>query len=107
MIWSIALASSLDGAAESVASGDFAAAGDAYTEAIASGAVSADLFYNLGNVRYRQDRVAEAILAWRRAAVLAPRDPDVAANLEFARRRVVDDLVAADPCPPWAPWQSA
>ncbi len=107
MIWSMALAASLDGAADAVASGDFVAAEAAYTEAIEDGAVSADLYYNLGNVLYRQDRVADAILAWRRAGVLAPRDPDVSANLEFARRKVVDDLVAADPCPAWAPWQAA
>ncbi len=107
MIWSMAMAASLESAAEAVASGDYAAAEAAYAEAVAGGAVSADLYYNLGNVLYRQDRVADAILAWRRAAVLAPRDPDVSANLEFARRKVTDDLVASDPCPAWAPWQAA
>lgn len=90
-----------------LASGDLAAAEAGYRAAITAGAVDADAYYDLGNVLYRQKDNALAILAWRRALALDPRDPDAAANLEFARRIVRDDLVAPDPHPAWAPWQSA
>ena len=107
LLLGILLGASLDGAPEAVAKGDFTGAESAYRAALDAGNTSADLYYNLGNVIYRQQRVAEAILAWRRAGVLAPRDPDVQANLQFARRGVIDDVVVPDPVPAWAPWQAA
>lgn len=107
MILGLLLGVSLEEAPAAVASGDFDGAASAYRAALDAGHHSADLYYNLGNVLYRQDRLPLAILAWRRAASLAPRDPDVEANLQFARRRVVDDVVVPDPVPPWAPWQAA
>jgi hypothetical protein len=88
-----------------LASGDLAGAEAGYRALIADGLVDADLYYNLGNVLFREEQVPLALLAWRRSALLAPRDPDVQANLEFARRGVVDDLAASDPAPVWAPWQ--
>ena len=52
------------------------------------------LFYNLGNAVYRQERVTEAI-AWYTSAIRAtPRDSFAWSNLEFARREA--ELEPAD-----------
>lgn len=89
-----------------LSAGDLPGAEKGYRDALAAGAVDADLYYDLGNVLFREHQRALAILAWRRALVLAPRDPDAEANLDFARRDVVDDVKAPDPAPAWAPWQA-
>jgi len=43
-----------------------------------------ELFFNLGNARFRQGDLGRAIVNYRRAWVLNPRDPDTHANLRFA-----------------------
>ncbi len=90
-----------------LASGDFTTAEQGYRALLDAGHTSGDVWYNLGNVLYRQDRDAEAVLAWRNAAARLPRDPDVQANLDFVRRTLRDGLVAPDPRPWFAPWQAA
>lgn len=49
---------------------------------------NASLEYDLGNTYLRLGRLGLAILHYRRALRLAPRDADVRANLELARRQV-------------------
>ncbi len=90
-----------------LAAGHLAGAEAGYRHALEAGAIDADVYYNLGNVLFRQKELPLALLAWRRALVLAPRDPDASANLDFARRQVRDASGAPDPCPAWAPWQAA
>jgi len=68
--------------------GKFRDAVEAYSQLIASGTRSAALFFNLGNAQFKAGRVGEAIASYRQAEQLAPRDPDVRANLAFARRQV-------------------
>lgn len=46
------------------------------------------LRFNLGNAFFKSGQMGEAITEYRQAARLAPRDPDVRANLRFARARV-------------------
>jgi tetratricopeptide (TPR) repeat protein len=70
------------------AQSQFAAAATAYEQLIATGAISPALYFNLGNARFRAGQIGRAIAAYRRAGELAPRDPDVRANLQFARNRV-------------------
>jgi len=48
------------------------------------------LYYNLGNAYYKQGNLGRAILNYRRAQLLAPRDRDIATNLAIARSRMVD-----------------
>jgi cytochrome c-type biogenesis protein CcmH/NrfG len=43
-----------------------------------------ELFYHLGTASFKGERLGPAVLNYRRAWLLAPRDPDVAANLRFA-----------------------
>ena len=60
------------------------------------GNVTGDLLYDQGNAWYRAGDVGRAILAWRRAELLIPRDGDLAANLQAARDKVRDDLPLPD-----------
>ncbi len=96
-----------EAANEALAAGDLALAERQYRAALDVGGVDADVYYDLGNVLYRQQKLGLSILAWRRSLALAPRDPDAAANLDFARRARRDDVSGADPYPVWAPWQAA
>jgi hypothetical protein len=43
-----------------------------------------EVLFNLGNAYYRNGNLGEAIRAYRQAQRLAPRDPDIRANLGFA-----------------------
>ncbi len=43
-----------------------------------------ETLFNLGNAYYRNGNLGKAILAYREAQRLAPRDPDIRANLGFA-----------------------
>src|ERR1017187_8408427 len=62
---------------------------------------TAHVYFNLGNTHFREGKLGLAILDYERAQRLAPRDPDIAANLKFAEQRLgVDDVNA----PPHA-WQ--
>jgi len=68
---------------------DYAGAVHAYEEALAAGP-NAAVHFNLGNALFKTGKVGPAILHYRRAHFLAPRDADIAANLEFARAYRVD-----------------
>lgn len=65
--------------------GRYAEARDGFARLICEEGASAALLFNLGNASFRAGDVGEAILAWERALLLAPRDPDVRANLRQAR----------------------
>ena len=66
-------------------SGDFAKAAAAYDQLIASEGPTASRLYKLGNARFKLKDYGPAILAYERAALLSPRDPDIQANLKLAR----------------------
>jgi tetratricopeptide (TPR) repeat protein len=53
---------------------------------------AAELYYNLGNAYYRSDSLTQAILAYERAALLSPGDPDIRFNLQFARSKTIDKI---------------
>ena len=103
---STAGATDLGGPAAAVAAGDLVRAEAELRAMLADGYVDDDVYYDLGNVAWRQGHTGRAILAWRRSAVLAPRDPDVGANLDFARRSVLDAVEPVVPTPVLAPWQA-
>lgn len=68
---------------------DYAGAAAAYREAL-TGGHDARVHYNLGNALFKSGKIGEAILNYRRATALAPRDRDVADNLAFARAYRLD-----------------
>lgn len=71
---------------------DYAGAARRYREIIEGGWESAPVYYNLGNVYFKRNRLGEAILHYRRARNLAPRDPEINKNLEYAREALRDDI---------------
>jgi len=54
---------------------------------------SAGVLFNLGNACFRQNKLGLAILHYERARRIAPRDPDILANLKFAQQRLGVDEV--------------
>lgn len=70
------------------AQGKFNEAAAAYEKLVQAGSVSPALYFNLGNACFKSGQIGRAIEAYRRAEDLAPRDPDVRANLRFARNQV-------------------
>lgn len=69
------------------ADGRYADAAAAYERLLATGVASANTYFNLGNAYLKQGQVGRAVLAYERAARLAPGDPDLRANLAFAREQ--------------------
>jgi tetratricopeptide (TPR) repeat protein len=68
--------------------GRFTDAAAAYQQLVASGQTSATVYYNLGNAWFKAGQLGRAVAAYRRAQELAPRDPNIRFNLNFARRQV-------------------
>ena len=56
----------------------------------------AQVYYNLGNVRYKQGELAQAILCYERALRLRPNYPDAKYNLQFAQSRITDNIPEQD-----------
>jgi len=67
--------------------GKFAEAVSAYEKLGQTGQVSAALYFNLGNAWFKSGQIGRAISAYRLAQQITPRDPDVRANLQFARNQ--------------------
>lgn len=68
--------------------GKFTEAVSAYEALIQRGHRSAALYYNLGNAFFKAGQNGRAIVAYRQAQKLAPRDPNVRFNLQFVRKRI-------------------
>ncbi|MFO1511334.1 MAG: tetratricopeptide repeat protein [Verrucomicrobiota bacterium] len=82
------LAAQFDAANKLYAQSKFAEAATAYEKMIAGGSRSPALYFNLGNARFKSGQMGPAIAAYRQAEEMSPRDPDVRANLQFARNLV-------------------
>ncbi len=81
-------ASGFDSANRLYEQGKFSEAAGAYEALLQSGSISPALYFNLGNARYKSGDVGRAMMAYRTAERLAPRDPDVRANLQFVRNQI-------------------
>lgn len=77
-------AQAFDEAEDLFAEGKFVDAAQKYERLLAEGWVAPELFYNLGNAYFKAGQYGLAVLNYRRAWYLRPRDPDVRANLRFA-----------------------
>lgn len=66
----------------------FPEAAAAYEAMLTSGTTSPAVYFNLGNARFKSGEIGRAIVAYRQAAQLTPRDPDIKANVQFARNQV-------------------
>ena len=68
---------------------------DGYLELIGQGYVNGHLYYNLGNAYFRAGQLGRAILNYKRAQLLIPRDADLNFNLRYALDQT-QDAIAAD-----------
>lgn len=72
--------------------GQFAEAAAAYQAIVDTGIEDGILYYNMGNAYFKTGDIGRAILNYRRAQRLLPRDSDVTDNLELARTQAQDRL---------------
>lgn len=70
------------------AEGKFPEAAKAYETILQTGAQSPALLFDYGNAEFKSGNVGQAIAAYRRAELLAPRDSEIRANLDFVRNQV-------------------
>lgn len=70
--------------------GEYEAAATDFRAVLELGFDDPVVHYDLGNAYFKTGRLGRAIWHYRRAHALAPRDEDVAANLEYARFLAVD-----------------
>ena len=82
-----AAAATFDEANRVFAEGRYGEAAKTYETLISEKGYSAPLLFNLGNAYFRDGQIGAAILSYERAQLLAPNDPDIEANLNFARRQ--------------------
>jgi len=88
--------SAFDAANKLYEQGKFAEAAASYEKLIQSGQPSAAVLFNLGNAFLKSGQLGRAVAAYRKAAQITPRDPDLRANLEFARNQVQGPTVVAN-----------
>lgn len=94
--WLLADAQSdFDLANTAYAEGRYEDAAEGY-EALLTKGQNATLYYNLGNARFKQGELAQAILAYERALRLDPHHKDAQYNLAFAQTRIVDNIKESD-----------
>lgn len=77
---------------ESYEAADFDQAIGQYERIIDLGIRNSKVFYNLGNAYFRKNQLGRAILNYRRALSLDPRDEDSMANLRFAKLFILDKI---------------
>jgi len=66
---------------------------EGYEDVRSAGFESGHLYYNLGNAYFKEGFLGEAILNYLRARRFTPRDPDLKANLEYARSLIKDGQI--------------
>ena len=77
---------------EAYSAGAWESAASSWEKILDEGSESAELFYNIGNARYKNGEPALAIIAWKRSLRLDPSGQDARFNLEFARGRIQDRI---------------
>jgi tetratricopeptide (TPR) repeat protein len=70
---------------QAYAEGRYEEAANGYESLVSSGGRHPNLFYDLGNAKYRLGDFGQAILNYERALALDPRHPEAEANLRLAR----------------------
>ncbi len=63
-----------------------------YLKIIENGEHSAELYFNLGNVYYKQNQVAPSIYYFEKALLLKPNDKDIKNNLAYAQNMTLDAI---------------
>jgi tetratricopeptide (TPR) repeat protein len=89
-------ASEFDAANKLYEQGKYAEAAATYEKLVQSGLGSEPVYYNMGNAFFKSGEIGRAIAAYKQAQQLAPRDPDLRANLVFARNQIQGPTLSAD-----------
>lgn len=79
-------AASFESANQQFKAGDFAGSVTSYEKIISDTGPNVATYYNLGNAYQSLKQYGPAILAYERARLISPRDPDLLANLALARK---------------------
>ena len=87
-IFAADVASDFSSANRLYAEGQFSGAADAYEKILQTGAQSPALLFNYANAEFKAGNLGKAIAAYRKAELLAPRDSEIRANLDFVRNQV-------------------
>ncbi len=82
--------------------GQYILSASTYERLIKDGARSSAIHFNLGNALFRSGQIGKAIAHYRLAERLSPRDPEIRANLDFARRTAQGGEVPARVL--WGSW---
>jgi len=90
-----------DAANKLYAQGKFTESATAYEKLLKSGRRSPAVYFNLGNALFKAGQIGRAIAAYAEVERLTPRDPDVRANLQFARNQVQGPTLTI---PAWERW---
>ncbi len=80
--------SAFDAAAKLYEGGHPADAAAAYERLVSQGVVTPAVLFNQGNAWFHAGKVGRAIVSYRKAALLAPRDEEISTNLARARAKV-------------------
>ncbi|MFC2097139.1 tetratricopeptide repeat protein [Bacteroidota bacterium] len=72
--------------------GEYQEAGLLYDSVINLGFESGELYYNLGNSYFKQNKITDAIINFERALLLTPEDKDIKYNLSLANNLVLDNI---------------
>jgi tetratricopeptide (TPR) repeat protein len=75
------------------AESNFFEAEQTYREILDAGYIAPELYYNLANACFRQQKYTDAIYYYEKAALLKPRDKDIQHNLEFAKLSIHKRIV--------------
>lgn len=90
-----------DSANRLYAEGKFGEAVVAYQKILGTGVASPAIHFNLGNAYFKSGQIGRAIAAYRQAEQFSPRDPDLRANLQFARNQVQGPTLRAGRLERW------
>jgi tetratricopeptide (TPR) repeat protein len=74
------------------AQSNFQAAIAEYQKIVRANYVNEWVYYNLGNAYFKTNQLGLAILSYEKARRIAPRERDIAENLELAKSRIVDKV---------------
>jgi tetratricopeptide (TPR) repeat protein len=83
--------------------GKYSQAAAAYDGLLQRGRISPEIYFNAGDAWFKAAQMGRAIYSFRRAEELAPRDPDIRANLQIARNQAGTGA-AALPGNRWTRW---
>ncbi len=82
----------LDSANAAYSRKQYDAAVDYYKKILELGYVAPEVYYNLGNSYFKQNKITDAIYYYEKALKLAPNDQDIKYNLSIANQYITDKI---------------